>query len=264
LNLDQSNPANITQDTTHRFATDSEKTSWNAKIDSTEKGAASGVATLDSNSLIPIAQIPPSALERLVIVADQTARYALTLSTIQNGDTVKQTDTGEMWFVKDDTNLGNSTGYSVYTAGTATSAATITGSLSGDVTSTGMVTSITGLSAAKISTGVVSNTEFDYLDGVTSAIQTQINGKQASLPSIYNPYTTIASLLTAGSPLTLPSAQNYSVVSGVTNLCMWVNGLKQVYSLDWNIYGTPAYTQVQFVDNLQIGDVVEFLILRTL
>ena len=41
--------------------------------------------------------------------------------------------------------------------------------------------SITGsLDAAKIADGSVSNTEFQYLDGVTSDIQTQLDGKQAS------------------------------------------------------------------------------------
>ena len=35
-----------------------------------------------------------------------------------------------------------------------------------------------GINASKISTGVVSNAEFDFLDGVTSSIQTQINNKQ--------------------------------------------------------------------------------------
>jgi hypothetical protein len=34
------------------------------------------------------------------------------------------------------------------------------------------------IDAAKISSGNVSNTEFDYLDGVTAAIQTQLNNKQ--------------------------------------------------------------------------------------
>ena len=38
----------------------------------------------------------------------------------------------------------------------------------------------TGVDAAKIADGSVSNTEFQYLDGVTSAIQTQIDGKQAT------------------------------------------------------------------------------------
>lgn len=93
------------------------------KIDSSEKGAALGVATLDADSLIPITQIPPAALERLVIVADQAARFALTTSTVQNGDTVKQTDTNVMYFVKDDANLNSATGYSVYSAGTAAAVA---------------------------------------------------------------------------------------------------------------------------------------------
>lgn len=38
----------------------------------------------------------------------------------------------------------------------------------------------TGIDAAKIGTGIVNNTEFGYLDGVTSAIQTQLDGKAAS------------------------------------------------------------------------------------
>jgi hypothetical protein len=92
-------------------------------IQSSEKGAINGVATLDANQLVPITQIPPAALERLVIVADQTARFALTLSTVQNGDTVKQTDTGVMYYVKDDTNLDSATGYAVYSAGTASAVA---------------------------------------------------------------------------------------------------------------------------------------------
>lgn len=40
--------------------------------------------------------------------------------------------------------------------------------------------------ASKIGTGVVSNTEFSYLDGVTSAIQTQINSKQDSITGAAN------------------------------------------------------------------------------
>jgi hypothetical protein len=44
----------------------------------------------------------------------------------------------------------------------------------------------TGINAANIGTGVVSSTEFGYLDGVTSAIQTQLNAKQATLVSATN------------------------------------------------------------------------------
>ena len=39
----------------------------------------------------------------------------------------------------------------------------------------------TGIDATKIADGTVSNTEFGYLDGVTSAIQTQLNAKQATI-----------------------------------------------------------------------------------
>ncbi|MCW5871383.1 MAG: hypothetical protein KIS61_29280 [Candidatus Eremiobacteraeota bacterium] len=37
-----------------------------------------------------------------------------------------------------------------------------------------------GIDAAKIGSGTVSNTEFGYLDGVTSAVQTQLDGKAAA------------------------------------------------------------------------------------
>jgi hypothetical protein len=37
-----------------------------------------------------------------------------------------------------------------------------------------------GIDSVKISSGVVSNTEFDYLNGVTSAIQTQVDSKSAT------------------------------------------------------------------------------------
>jgi len=64
-----------------------------------------------------IARIPIAALERLVVVADQPARYALTTASVQNGDTVLQVSpNNEMYFVADDTNLGNSAGYQMYNA----------------------------------------------------------------------------------------------------------------------------------------------------
>jgi hypothetical protein len=39
----------------------------------------------------------------------------------------------------------------------------------------------TGIDAAKISSGVISNAEFDYLNGLSDNIQTQLNGKQQTL-----------------------------------------------------------------------------------
>lgn len=74
-------------------------------IPKSEKGAARGVATLDSNGVIPITQIPQGALERMVIVADEIAAVAAVSSgNIQNGDTVKVTaNNNQVFYVKDDT-----------------------------------------------------------------------------------------------------------------------------------------------------------------
>lgn len=94
------------------------------KLTNLAQGTALGHAVvLDASALIPIGLIPSAALERLVIVADQAARFALTTANAQNGDSVKQTDTNVMYYVKDDTNLGNAAGYEVYAAGTAAAVA---------------------------------------------------------------------------------------------------------------------------------------------
>lgn len=85
---------------------------------------ALNVTSLDATKLsgqVPIESIPPAALERMVIVADDTARLALTTANVQNGDTVKVTATGKMYFVKDDTKLNVEDGYEPYTAGSASS-----------------------------------------------------------------------------------------------------------------------------------------------
>jgi hypothetical protein len=63
----------------------------------------------------------------------------------------------------------------------------------------------TGIDAANIGTGSVSNTEFGYLDGVTSAIQTQINNKKDSL-AYGNVYA-----VTVGASSTV-----YAAISGLT------------------------------------------------
>lgn len=82
------------------------------------------ITALDASKLtgtIDIARLPHGALERLVTVEDDEARFALTTSNVQTGDTVKVTSTGKMYFVVDDTKLSSEDGYEVYTAGSATS-----------------------------------------------------------------------------------------------------------------------------------------------
>ena len=110
-------------------------------------------------------------------------------------------------------------------SGNFTGSGTCTGSntgdqnivLSGDVTgsgTTGITTSILALDATKIAGGSVDNTEFGYLDGVTSSIQTQFTGKQATI--------TGAATTITGSDLTvdraiISSASGKIAVSPVTS-----------------------------------------------
>ena len=75
---------------------------------------------LDSDGLINMKYIPAAALERVVVVANQTAQYALTTANVQLGDVVKRNDTGQLYFVVDTNNLSNAGGYLQFTAGTAT------------------------------------------------------------------------------------------------------------------------------------------------
>lgn len=84
----------------------------------------STITSLNASKLfgtIDIARLPHGALERCVIVADDTARFALTTAKIQLGDTVKVNKTQKMYFVIDDSKLNSEAGYTVYTAGSATS-----------------------------------------------------------------------------------------------------------------------------------------------
>lgn len=102
-----------------------------AKIDN-------GTITLGGNAIMPltvesslnaekivgvigIENMPKAALERMKRVADDSARFALTIDDVQNGDTVKVLATEKIYAVLDDTKLSSEDGYEVYTAGAAAS-----------------------------------------------------------------------------------------------------------------------------------------------
>lgn len=74
-----------------------------------------------TSGTISIDRLPAGALERIITVADQKARFALTTANVQKGDSVKQLDTGIMYIVVDDSKLSTSEGYMEYTAGSAAS-----------------------------------------------------------------------------------------------------------------------------------------------
>lgn len=97
-----SHPANhpatiITQDSTHRFVTDAEKSTWNGKQDAlgfspediANKGTANGYASLGSDGKVPTSQIPAVAITDTYTAANETAMLAL---SIQKGDVCVRTD----------------------------------------------------------------------------------------------------------------------------------------------------------------------------
>jgi len=87
----------------------------NVTIPSTFDASAITTGTID------IARLPSGALERLVTVANQAARYQLTSDDVQLGDVVKEQDTGLMYYVVNLLALDSPLGYEVFTAGAATS-----------------------------------------------------------------------------------------------------------------------------------------------
>lgn len=74
-----------------------------------------------ASGTISIDRLPKAALERLVVVANDAARFALTTATAQSGDTVKVTSTGKMYLIKDESKLNSEDGYEPYTASQASS-----------------------------------------------------------------------------------------------------------------------------------------------
>lgn len=86
---------------------------------------STALANFDASKIasgtISIDRLPKAALERLIVVADDTARFALTTATAQSGDTVKVTSTGKMYLIKDESKLSSEDGYEPYTASQASS-----------------------------------------------------------------------------------------------------------------------------------------------
>lgn len=109
-----------------RYYTEAEMdTKLNGKANSSHTHGNGDITSLDAGKItsgtISIDRLPQGALERLTVVADDTARFKLTSSTIQKGDTVKVTSSGKMYYVVDETKLSSEAGYEVYAAGTAAS-----------------------------------------------------------------------------------------------------------------------------------------------
>lgn len=139
---------------------------------------------LSLTGTLPLSAIPASAQERIVTVANETARFALTSKQVQNGDIVKQTDTKILYVVKDETKLNSNAGYEEFTAGTASRAQY-------DINGRPLTGRVTGIDATATDAGTngygfgwntdsgVGRTSFDSFQGATASAA----GKRGIVPA---------------------------------------------------------------------------------
>jgi hypothetical protein len=78
-----------TGDTDKLWSADQIETALNDRIPNSEKGAASGVATLDTGGKIPSTQLPSLAISETSVVASENEQLNL---TVQEGDVAVRTD----------------------------------------------------------------------------------------------------------------------------------------------------------------------------
>lgn len=120
---------NLTSDSTTESLSAAQGTVLKGLVDG--KAAAShthvsaDIVSLDASKIttgtIDIERLPQGALERMVVVSTLTDMYSLTTSDVQVGDVVKVTETSQMFYVHDITNLDNVDGYVEFVVGAAAS-----------------------------------------------------------------------------------------------------------------------------------------------
>ncbi len=128
--------------------------------------ATSNIPNLDASKIttgtISVDRLPATALERCVVVADDAARFKLTASSVQVGDTVKVTATKKMYMVVDSDNLSTEAGYEEYF--TSTDWSTITNKPSSFTPATHSHDA-----ATQSANGFMSAADKKKLDGITES-----------------------------------------------------------------------------------------------
>ena len=187
-----------------------------------------GLHILDTNATHDLIVTPGSNLtaDRTLTVTTGDADRTLTLSgdTTLSGGTHSGTNTGDQ---------------------TITLSGDVSGSGTGAITAT-----ISALDAAKIADGTVSNAEFQYLNGVTSALQGQIDGKVDENAAITGATKTkitydAKGLVTAGADATTADIADSSNRRYVTDAQQTVIGnTSGTNSGDVTLAGTPDYITI--------------------
>lgn len=92
-------------------------------VDASNALRANAVPATGIDGIIPLENIPQGAIDKLIQVANQAARLALTTANVQNGDSVQELDSKKMFIVIDEEKLGTEdaeAAFVEYTAGRAT------------------------------------------------------------------------------------------------------------------------------------------------
>jgi hypothetical protein len=151
----------------------------------TQKGVANGVATLDATGKVPSTQLDIAELSQDAVDSALTAGTGITKTYNDNANTITvAVDTASIAtrsYV--DTAVSNLVDSAPATLDTLNELAA---ALSDDASFATTVTNALAGKQDKV-TGV-SDTEIGYLDGVTSSIQTQINGKIDKSKEVFHPF----------------------------------------------------------------------------
>ena len=203
-------------------------TTFDGSADGTITTTLSNIdASKITSGTIDIARLPAAALERCVVVADDTARFDLTTSDVQLGDTVKVTDTNKMYMVTNTSELDNANGYTEFSAGHAATADTATKANQLTTARTINGTSFNG--TANITTanwGTARNIGIVNSDGTGTAVTTSVNG--SGNVNLKLPATIKASLTGNASTASILATARTIGLSGVTATAQSFNGSKNI------------------------------------
>lgn len=204
-------------------------TTFDGSADGTITTTLSNIdASKITSGTIDIARLPAAALERCVVVADDTARFDLTTSDVQLGDTVKVIDTNKMYMVTNTSELDNENGYTEFSAGHAATADSATTASKLTTARTINGTSFDG--SANITTtnwGTARNIGIVNSDGTGTAVTTSVNGSgnvnlklpatiKASLTGNATTASTLATARTIGLSGVIATAQSFNGSKNIT------------------------------------------------
>lgn len=208
----------------------------------TQKGAANGVATLNSSAKIPSSQLDIDELSQDAVNTALTAGTGITKTYNDNANTITvAVDTATIAPLASPAlsgiptaptaAAGTNTTQIATTAFVSTAVSNLVDSAPGTLDTLNelaaaladdpsFATTITNQIAGKqdVVSGV-SSTEIGYLDGVTSAIQTQLNGKAASSHThAQSDITNLTTDLAAKAPLASPTFTGTVVLPSTTSI----------------------------------------------